>query len=234
MQVSSLKGKKVNELRRMFVLVGRRIFEEKLTSGSGGQISARIPDSDFIMIKPSGFSLGHLEPEDMVIIDRDGTKIAGKYNPSGETPFHTNIYKARPDVGAVVHTHSIYATAFGMVGKGLLPIWIEAFTLVRGVPVAPYARSGSEALTKVILEKIGKDKNAVILQNHGIVSLGANLEDAFQTARDVEWLAQMQYVAMRLGEPKLLESSEVEWIEKAIGVHPMGELRRTYGNPEKT
>jgi L-fuculose-phosphate aldolase len=227
--VSIMNRKQLKELRRTFVLVGRRIFEEKLTSGSGGQISARIPDSDLVMIKPSGFSMGYLKPADMVIIDLNGNKIRGKYKPSSEWPFHTALYKARPNIGAVVHAHPLYATAFGIAGKELLPIWCEAFALVRGVPVVPYTRSATQQLANAIVQKMG-DKYAVILQNHGIVAVGPRLEDAYQTARDVEWVAQMQFVATRFGEPKQLDPSEIERIAQKFAGRPMGELKRTYGN----
>lgn len=207
------------------------MWEEKLISGSGGQISARIPGTDMIMIKPSGFSLGSLKPEDMVIIDANGKKVEGKYSPSSEVPFHTALYRARSDIGAVVHAQSRFATAFGIANKELLPIWCEAFTLARGVPVAPYRTGGTEALAKVVVETMG-DKYAVILQNHGTVSVGPRLEDAYQTSKDVEWLAEIQFLSTMLGEPILLSESERQLLVETFGGHPMGELKRTYGNPQ--
>ncbi len=213
------------------MLVGKRMWEEKLISGSGGQISARIPETDLIMIKPSGFSLGYLKPEDMVIIDLQGNKVQGKYNPSSEVPFHTALYRARSDIGAVVHAQSRFATAFGVAGKDLLPVWCESFTLATGVPVAPYRTGGTEDLAKIVVETIG-DKYAIILQNHGTVSVGPRLEDAYQTSKDVEWLAQIQFLATMLGEPILLPESDRRLLAETFGGHPMGELKRTYGNPQ--
>lgn len=218
-------------MRRTFVVVGRRMWEEQLISGSGGQISARIPSTDLIMIKPSGFSLGYLKPQDMVIIDLHGKKVHGKFNPSSEVPFHTALYRARSDIGAVVHAQSRFATAFGIANKELLPIWCESFTLARGVPIAPYRTGGTEDLAKVVVETM-TDKYAIILQNHGTVSVGPRLEDAYQTAKDVEWLAQIQFFATMLGEPTLLPESDRQLLVQTFGGHPMGELKRTYGNPE--
>jgi L-fuculose-phosphate aldolase len=207
------------------------MWEEKLITGSGGQISARLPGTDLIMIKPSGFSLGHLKADDMVIINEHGRRIEGDYKPSSEVPFHTALYRARSDIGAVVHTQSRFATALGIANKELLPIWCEALTLARGVLIAPYRTGGSEELAKVVVETMG-DKYAIILQNHGTVSVGPTLEDAFQTSKDVEWLAQIQFIATMSGEPKLLPESDRQHIVEAFRGHPMCELRRNYGNPE--
>jgi len=175
----------------------------------------KIPDTDWIMIKPTGFSLGYLRPSDIAIIDSDGKKVGGKHQPSSEVPFHVALYKARPDIAAVVHTHSRYATAFGIAGKDLLSIWNEG-SIARGVPVARYCTGGTNELAKVIVETMG-DKYAVILQNHGVVTVGASLESAYQTALDVEWLAQMQFVATLVGEPKQLEHSEIEQLVRDFG-----------------
>lgn len=210
-------------LRKRFVTVGKLIFRSGLTSGSGGQISARIPSTDLIMVKPTNFCMGRLQPEDMVIIDMEGHVVEGRYKPTSETPFHLHVYKNRKDVNAIAHTHSPYATGFGVAGVALEPIWVEAMACVRGVPVVPYARGETRELGEAIIEYV-KDGYAGLLQNHGVVALAPSLEEAYQTAKDVEWMAKIQFVASLVGKLTLMSKDEVEFWAKLVGPHPMAEI----------
>lgn len=218
------------KLRERFVQIGKLVFDNGLTSGCGGQLSARIPGTEYLMVKPTGFCLGRLRPEDMLIVDFDGKIIEGNpsYRPTGEMPFHTALYRARKDIKAIVHAHPPIATAFGIAGVDLLPIWIEAFTLAaEGVKIAEFAAGGTEELGPKVVEAFGKERWACILEWHGIVAGGDTLEAAYQTAKDVEWLAKMQMVATIVGKPRLVpeEAREMarKWQRERHG-HPMYEL----------
>jgi len=201
----------VYELRKRFVTIGKLIFESGLTSGSGGQISARILGTDKVMVKPTGFCLGRLKPEDMVIINMQGEKVEGRFEPTSEVPFHLGIYKKRENVNAIVHSHSPIATAFGIAGVELLPLWSEAPALVvsEGVPIAKWAFPGTQELAEEVVKALG-DKYAVILEHHGVVAVGESLEAAYQTAKDVEWLAKIQLITMLIGKPKALGKDVIQ------------------------
>ena len=139
-----------------------------------------------------------LKPEELVLVDLQGNKIRGELNVSVETPIHAAIYRARKDVQAVVHTHAPTATAFGIAKTEILPLQIELFMLLpNGVPVVPFEASGSKALAEAVQKKI-KDYDAVILENHGIVTVGSTIEAACSLNEMVEEGAKIQLLAMTL------------------------------------
>ena len=139
-----------------------------------------------------------LKLEQLVLVDLKGNKISGRQDVSAETPMHSAIYRAREDAEAVVHTHPTTATAFGVAGKEILPLQIETFMLLpRGVPVVSFKQPGSKALARAVQEKI-LEYNAVILENHGIVTIGSTLEAACNLNEIVEEAAKTQLTAMVL------------------------------------
>ena len=188
----------IKDVSEQLVKCGRELYENGLVKGTSGNISAKIPDADSFLIKPSGARMKDLKPEELVLVDLQGNKIRGKRNVSLETPIHAAIYRARKDVQAVVHTHAPTATAFGIARTEILPLQVEVFMfLPNGVPVVPFEPPGSEALAEAVQKRMVK-YDAVILENHGIVTVGSTIEAACNLNEMVEEAAKIQLVAMTL------------------------------------
>jgi len=188
----------------------KELYDKGLVKGTSGNISARIPDADTFLIKPSGACMGRLKPEELVLVDLNGNKISGKRNISAETPMHAAIYRARRDAQAVVHTHAPTATAFGIAEKEILPLQIEMFMLLpKGVPVVPFKQPGSEALAETVQRKMA-DYDAVILENHGIVTVGSTLEAACSLNEMVEEAAKIQFTVMMLSGGSVSSLAELK------------------------
>jgi L-fuculose-phosphate aldolase len=197
------------ELRERLVKVGREIYIHGFVPGTVGNISARIPGTDTILIKPSGVSMGALKAEDLARVDLQGKQIQGELSLSIETPMHTAIYRARHDVQGVVHSHAPTATAFGVAGIEILPILIEMFLFIpNGVPIAPFEFPGTQELAEVVEKKI-KNFDAVILENHGIVTVGPSIEDACNLNIMVEECAKTQFVATLLAGPDAITMEKI-------------------------
>jgi len=198
----------IQNLRERLVKVGREIYDHGFVPGTVGNISARIPNTDTILIKPSGVSMGALKPQDLAIVDLQGKQIQGELSLSVETPMHTAIYRTRDNVQGVVHSHAPTATAFGVAGIEIIPTLIEMFLFIpNGVPIVPFEIPGTQELAEAVQKKI-KDFDAVILENHGIVTVGPSIEDACNLNIIVEECAKTQFIAT------LLAGSDVITMEK--------------------
>lgn len=199
----------IQSLRERLVKVGREICTHGFVSGTVGNISSRIPNTDTILIKPSGVSMGALKPEDLAIVDLQGKQIQGELSLSVETPMHTAIYRTRDDVQGVVHSHAPTATAFGVAGIEILPTLIETFRFIpNGVPVVSFEFPGTQELAEAVQEKI-KDFDAVILENHGIVTVGPSIEDACSLNIIVEECAKTQFTATQLAGPDAITMGKI-------------------------
>jgi ribulose-5-phosphate 4-epimerase/fuculose-1-phosphate aldolase len=190
-----------------------------LVRGTSGNISAKIPCTNTFLIKPSGAQMKFLKPEELVLVDLEGNKVRGEFDVSLETPIHAAIYRGRKDVKAVVHTHAPTATAFGIAKTKILPLQVEVFMLLpNGVPFIPFELPGSEALAEAVQKKMA-DHNAVILENHGIVTVGSTIEAACNLNEMVEEAAKIQLIAMTLfgGEtPNLAKLKEKYKTENTV------------------
>ncbi|MCD6357036.1 MAG: class II aldolase/adducin family protein [Thermoproteales archaeon] len=197
----------------------RNLFNRGLISALGGNVSARIPGSEEFWITPSGIFKGELTAEDLVKLDLEGNILEGFLRPSIEWPFHAAIYKVRPDVNAVVHAHNPFTLGLTLAGMGLKPITVEAVMVLRKVEVVPFAFPGTEELANLVKEKAMAGARAIVLQNHGIVAMGANLYEAEAIAETLEEVAIAQFVAMALGkEPPIIPEREVELYYKLYGI----------------
>ncbi|UCF45482.1 MAG: class II aldolase/adducin family protein [Candidatus Bathyarchaeota archaeon] len=193
MHVSAIK-----EVSVKIVNASRELYAHGLVRGTSGNISARIAGTNTFLIKASGVRMKILEPEELVLVDLQGNKIRGELNVSMETPIHAAIYRARKDVQAVAHTHAPTATAFGISKTEILPLQIEMFMLLpNGVPVIPFKAPGSKALAEEVQKKI-ENYDAVILENHGIITVGSTIEAACNLNEMVEEGAKIQLLAMTL------------------------------------
>ena len=200
----------IKDVSERLVKAGRELNENGLVRGTSGNISAKIPGTDAFLIKPSGAQMKKMKPEELVLVDLEGNKVRGSMKVSLETPIHAAIYRTRRDVQAVVHTHAPTATAFGIARTEILPLQVEMFMfLSNGVPVVPFKPPGSKALADAVQQKI-KDYDAVILENHGIVTVGSNIETACNLNEMVEEAAKIQLLAMTLAGRDTLDLAELK------------------------
>lgn len=189
---------------------GQMLHAQGFVAATDGNLSVRL-DSSRVMITPTGFSKGMLQPEDMVIVDLRGSKLRGANNPSSEIAMHLTIYRMRPDVGAVVHAHPCTATGFASAGIALdEPLCSEVvITLGATIPLAPYATTGTMQLSESLAPFI-PTHNAILMANHGVVTYGADLHQAYMRMEAVEHYAKVVLAARQLGGTKTLDSRELE------------------------
>ena len=176
---------------------------------TGGNVSARDPESNLVVIKPSGVLYADLRPEDHVVLNLDGDIVEGGLKPSSDTASHLYIYRHRPDVNGVVHTHSSYATAFAALGKPI-PVYLTAMADEFGgpIPCAGFALIGGEEIGKQVVEHIGTSP-AVLLKNHGVFTIGSTAQNAVKAAVMVEDVACTVWRALQLGQPDEIAPADV-------------------------
>jgi L-ribulose-5-phosphate 4-epimerase len=175
--------------------------KNNLVTWTSGNVSARDPESGLVVIKPSGITFEDLRPEDHVVVDLDGKIVEGTLKPSSDTASHLYIYRHRPDVNGVVHTHSAYATAFAALGRPI-PVYLTAMADEFGgpIPCGGFALIGGEEIGQQVVEHIGKSP-AVLLKNHGVFTIGPNARAAVKAAVMTEDVARSSWLALQLGQP---------------------------------
>ena len=194
-------------LRAALVEYGLRLGSSGLSEGSTGNISVRVPEG--MLITPSGMAYDLLRPESMVLVLPDGS-YSGMLKPSSEWQFHRDIYRDRPEVGAVVHAHPVHATSLAIRGMAIPPLhYMIAVAGGKTIPCAPYATFGSEALSRHVLDTLRGFK-ACLLANHGMIAVGADLAEAMRIAIEVEVLAKQYIFTLQLGGPVLLDDEEMD------------------------
>jgi len=206
------------EERQEVITACRRIVAAGLVAGASGNVSRRVEGPDgapLVAITPSRVPYDRLTADDILVIDFEGDPVDGKGVPSSETLVHLAVYRARADVGAAIHTHSIYASALAVAGLEIPPLLDEQVVALGGsVPVAEYARSASQELADMACAALGEG-NAVLLRNHGVLGVGAGLEEAASVCELVERLARVYVLALGLGRVTALPQHVVE-AEKRI------------------
>ncbi len=183
--------------------------KNELVKWTGGNVSARDPESGLVVIKPSGVLYDELRPEDHVVVNLEGEIVEGSLKPSSDTASHLYIYRNRPDVNGVVHTHSPYATAFAAVGQPI-PVYLTAIADEFGgpIPCAGFALIGGEEIGRQVVEHIGTSA-AVLLKNHGVFTIGPTVRDAVKAAVMVEDVARAVWLALQLGQPDEIPAEDV-------------------------
>jgi L-ribulose-5-phosphate 4-epimerase len=176
---------------------------------TGGNVSARDPETNLVVIKPSGVLYEELRPEDHVVLNLDGDIVEGSLKPSSDTASHLYIYRHRPDINGVVHTHSSYATAFAALGRPI-PVYLTAMADEFGgpIPCAGFALIGGEDVGKQVVEHIGTSP-AVLLKNHGVFTIGSTARNAVKAAVMVEDVACTVWRALQLGQPDEIAPADV-------------------------
>lgn len=198
--------------RKEIIEIGRIILENQMVIGTWGNISVCIPEDELIAITPSGVDYKTLIPENIPIIDFEGNLIDGNMKPSVELPMHIAIYKNRPEIRAIVHTHSVHCTAMAISRVPIQAVCEDLIQTVGGaVNVADYHKPGSKELAKAVVKAL-INRKAAIMANHGLVSLGKNLKEALRVAQICEKTAQSILLASNLGGVVELTDQECEEI----------------------
>lgn len=206
------------EAREKLVWFGHRLVSDAFVTGPSGNLSLRDPKTGYVAITPSGILYHKLEPEDIVIVDVDQNVIDGKWKPSSETPMHTGIYRRRPEVRGIVHTHSRFATLLASLGMEIPPIHYLVPAIGDRVPVAPYATYGTEDMARVAAEAMGNGR-AVLLDRHGVIAVGPSLEQAYVLAEIVEYAAELHYRSLPLGKIEPLPPEEIRVLQEKFGAY---------------
>lgn len=202
------------DLRRQLVRIGKAMHRVGYTPGTAGNLSVRL-NSQYILATPTGCSKSLLQASDMVIVDLEGHKISGLRNVTSEIGMHLAVYRMRPDVQAIVHAHPPTATAFAACRKPLdQPICSEIMMTTGLVPLAKYATTGTEEVG-ASLEPFIAEHDAILLANHGLLTYGESLMDAFMKTETVEHFAQVCLAASQLGGAKPLNETDIEKLHRA-------------------
>jgi L-fuculose-phosphate aldolase len=199
-------------IREEIVRIARELAARGLAVGTSGNVGARLPDGR-IAITPSSMPYDEMTADDIVIVEPDGSLADGHNHPSSELPIHLAVFAARPEVAAIVHTHSPFATTFS-ISRRVIPAvhYVLALLVAPGhdaIRVAPYATFGTEELARNAVTTLGEDE-AVLLANHGAVAVGRTLESALGRAERVEELAMLAWRAEQIGGATLLTAEQLD------------------------
>jgi L-fuculose-phosphate aldolase len=198
------------ELRGEIARIARQMSASGLVPTTSGNVSARTPEGN-VLITPSGLAYDVLEPEDIVLVSLDGEALEGTLEPSSEVPMHTGLYRSKPHVGGVVHTHAPYATALSCLGLEIPPVHylLAALSEEGRVPLAPYATYGTEELAGYASNALGDSHSVCLLQNHGTIAVEETVGQAYAMTEILEEMAEIYYRTKLAGEPILLSPDDV-------------------------
>ncbi len=202
----------LEELRKHVCDLHAKLPENNLVAWTSGNISGRDPETNLVVIKPSGVKFEDLTPEKMVVVNMDGEIVEGDYKASSDTASHCYIYRHMPDVYGIVHTHSRYATAFAVVGKEI-PCLTTAMADEFGgaIPCGGFALIGGEEIGEVVVETLkGSRSPSCILQSHGVFATGTSAEKAVKAAIMTEDNAAIVWTALQLGTPLTLDPADID------------------------
>jgi L-ribulose-5-phosphate 4-epimerase len=201
-----------DEVRREVAAAHGELIRGGLVAWTSGNVSARVPGADLVVIKPSGLGYDELTAEAMVVVDLHGNIVEGELAPSSDTATHLYVYRSLDSVGAVTHTHSHYATAWAAQGLAI-PCVLTAMADEFGgeIPIGPFARIGGEEIGVAIVETLaGSRSPAVLMRSHGVFTIGANARDALKAAVMCEDVARTVLLARTLGELTPLDPLDVD------------------------
>lgn len=213
----------LREERELVAEYGRKMSADRLSTGTSGNLSIYDPERGLMAISPSGMGYFDIRPQDVVVTDLDARVVEGDRKPSSEWALHTAFYRRKPEVRAVVHTHSIYCTTFAVLGKPIEAVHYAIADAHTGhVPCAPYETFGSPELARAAVDTCGAG-SAVLLANHGLVVCADSMQSAYALACNMEFVAELQYRAMCVGKPNILTGAQMEEVLEKF---------RTYGQPK--
>ena len=193
--------------RRAVIQTALAMSRSGLSPGRSGNVSCRWKDG--MLITPTGMAYDEIKPRDIVFVAGDGSLPGKQKKPSSEWRFHLAAYHARPDMGAVVHTHSLHATVLACAGKSIPAFhYMVAVAGGKDIPIVPYATFGTEELSRHVADGLA-ERNACLMANHGLIALGATLASALELAAEVEVLASQYAKVLTLGPPVVLGDDEM-------------------------
>lgn len=197
-------------VKNSIIKIGCALLDKGLVTGTWGNVSARVPGTNLVAVTPSGRNYRGLVSEDIVITELDGRVVEGSLAPSSELPMHLAIYRARADIGAIIHTHSIFASSCAVARKSIPPIIEDLVQMAGGsVDVARYALPGTTELAENVVKALGT-KGAALLANHGLVCCAGSLSEAILMCELVEKAAQIYIYAQQLGGAHILDQDDIK------------------------
>ena len=206
-------GHSLFSLRQDIAEVGKRMYARGYVASNDGNISARLDDNK-VLVTPTGVSKGFMKPEDLIVVNMEGKVLSGTKKPSSEVFMHLQVYKDRPDVNSVCHAHPPYATGFAVAGipldKCILP---EVIITLGSIPLIEYGTPGTEELYRPVTELL-KDYDAFLLANHGALTVGNDVINAYHKMETLEHFAQIAFVAQQLGYVNILSKEQVQKLKE--------------------
>jgi L-ribulose-5-phosphate 4-epimerase len=209
--VSQQLTETITSLRETVAALHAELTRYGLVVWTAGNVSGRVPGEDLMVIKPSGVSYDELTAEAMIVCDLNGDVVEGDLSPSSDTAAHAYVYRAMPEVGGVVHTHSTYGCAWAARGEPI-PCVLTAMADEFGgeIPVGPFALIGNDDIGKGIVATLsGHRSPAVLMQNHGVFTIGADAKAAVKAAVMCEDVARSVHIARQLGEPLAIDPADI-------------------------
>ena len=202
----------IADLRAQVAALHTELTRNNLVVWTAGNVSARVPGEDLMVIKPSGVSYDDLSADAMVVCDLDGNLVDGDRQPSSDAAAHAYVYRHMPEVGGAVHTHSTYATAWAARGEAIPCVLTMIADEFGGeIPVGPFALIGDDSIGRGIVETLrGSRSKAVLMRNHGPFTIGKDARSAVKAAVMVEDVARTVHIARQLGEPVAMAQADVD------------------------
>ncbi|MBU5292943.1 L-fuculose-phosphate aldolase [Anaerosalibacter bizertensis] len=194
--------------REQIVEYGKKLIDANLTKGTGGNLSIFNREKQLMAISPSGIDYFKIKAEDVVILDLEGNRVDGDKSPSSEYEMHRIFYENRRDIDAIIHTHTMYATTIACLNWELPPVHYMVALAGLNVRCAKYATYGTKELAENAFEAM-KDRNAVLLANHGLLAGAKDLANAFNITEEIEYCAELYYRTKCIGEPVILSEEEM-------------------------
>ena len=211
-----------DDARAELVSCGRTLLARGLLSQTSGNLSIRAP-GDRVFITPTSIEYDRIEQTDIVVVGLNGAVRSSTRRPSSETPLHCLVYETRPDVGAIVHTHSPYATTLAVLGLPIPAVhYMIAVARTTEIAIADYATYGTPELARNVRDAFGVPARAVLIANHGLVAAAPTLQEAAAVAEAVETLAGLYYRSLAIGKPVILGRDQMaEVMAKYLAKEPV-------------
>lgn len=207
--------------RKLIVEFGKKLATSGLTRGTGGNLSIYNREEKLMAITPSGIDYFEIRPEDVVVLTIEGKQVDGDKKPSSEVELHRIFYERRTDIDAMIHTHTIYATTLACLNWSLPPVHYMVAVAGKDVRCAPYATFGTRELAENAFQFM-KDRKAVLLANHGLLTGGSSLQEAFNITEQIEYCAELYYRTKCIGEPVIISDEEMELMKEKFKTYGQG------------
>jgi L-ribulose-5-phosphate 4-epimerase len=204
--------RRIDAVRHEVSQLHAELVRYNLVAWTAGNVSGRVVGTDLFIIKPSGVDYDEIAPDNMILCDLDGAVVEGDLSPSSDTAAHAYVYREMPEVGGVVHTHSSYASAWAARGEPV-PCVLTAMADEFGgdIPIGPFALIGNDDIGRGIVQTLrGSRSPAVLMQNHGVFTIGRNAKAAVKAAVMCEDVARTVHLTRQLGEPLPISGADID------------------------